>query len=200
MNFKEILSPRVAAARPRYFIKPNRSAGGLLPTENVKISSENPPECCSPDLYSISVLPPTAATDWLTNCHRGKRQKYDASRESNNGISTPQIPAGRRHCAQPAATDRYEELEQTETGAPSVRSRRMQGKGVRTQTPAGMWVMLRVHIWSEFRIKKDAFVSSIPTPIWVCPTHPVFTEMTMHKTHNIQFRKDLLLSVFLNFV
>lgn len=154
--------------RPRYFIKPSRSAGRLLPTEKCQNQQWKPAAGNIGALLSRPLLYFSSPsdrcdwlTDWLTNCHRGKRQKYDASRESNNGISTPQIPAWRRHCAQPAATDRYEELEQTETGAPSVRSRRMRGRGVRTQTPAGMWVVIRVHIWSEFRIKKDAFVSSL---------------------------------------
>lgn len=68
---------------------------------------------------------PLRLTDWRSFTAENVT-KGDASRGSNSGISTPRIQTlPRRVCAQPAATERYEGLEQTDTGAPSVRSWRM---------------------------------------------------------------------------
>lgn len=131
---KGLRSPRAAAVRPgldlRYFQQENvRNTGGTRGKQRRAALRIPAPQ------FRPRPLP---LTDWLTELHGGECQRNcrDGSREGNSGISTPQIQTlPRRLCAQPAATDRYEGLEQTDTGAPSVRSWRMRATAPRTQNP-----------------------------------------------------------------
>lgn len=97
---------------------------------------------CSPDLSSLFQLSScsdrgdstdrlTAAAENVSNTMRAAKSKQRSFHSPNSCYQTPPR-------ANQAATDRYEGLEQTDTGAPSVRSRRMRARGLRAQTPAGM--------------------------------------------------------------
>lgn len=71
--------------------------------------------------FSSALSPPLSAlSDWLTAA-----AEMSGRRESNSGISTPQISASRRLARSHQRPTATKGLEQTDTGAPSLRSQRV---------------------------------------------------------------------------
>lgn len=74
---------------------------------------------------SAPCFSPALSPQTRTERHGANVRDTSRAVRVKRGISTPQIPAPRSQSAQPAATDSYKGLEQSESAAPSVRSRRV---------------------------------------------------------------------------
>lgn len=90
----------------------NRSGGQTLPAGKCEKKREMRAKRRRAALRIFALQFCPRLSEWRS-CTAENVKKGDASRGSNSGISTPQIQTlPRRVCAQPAASDRYEGLEQ----------------------------------------------------------------------------------------